>query len=103
MAASPPGPKTMGVLLAPAADLEEGRGPLGVLRDHRQGCGAVSDLSPLSGLSDLEELSIGGTGVSNLSPLSALTSLKKLEIHYGQVIDTSPLAGLLPRLQIDGL
>jgi hypothetical protein len=55
---------------------------------------AVPDLSPLAGLTALEELYIYRTPVSDLSPLAGLTALESLEINKTQVTDLSPLSGL---------
>jgi Leucine-rich repeat (LRR) protein len=54
----------------------------------------VSDLSPLSGLSGLTELCLNSTKVSDLSPLSDLSGLTALWLSSTQVSDLSPLSGL---------
>jgi len=53
----------------------------------------IRDLSPLSGLTDLEYLDLSLTDVSNLEPLSGLTNLKTLDLGgCWRVRDISPLA-----------
>ncbi len=54
----------------------------------------VSDLSPLSGLSNLKELYCGSTEVNDLRPLCALSNLKKLDCDSTQISDLSPLSKL---------
>lgn len=54
----------------------------------------ISDLSPLSGLTNLYSLDIIGTRVADLSPLATLTNLKSLSILGSQIEDLSPLATL---------
>ena len=57
-------------------------------------CTDVSDISPLSGLTNLEALVLSNTNVVNLSPLSGLTRLKALELGITKISDISPLSGL---------
>jgi internalin A len=47
---------------------------------------AVPDLSPLAGLTALEELYIYRTPVSDLSPLAGLTALEQLGVEPQQVV-----------------
>ncbi|MBR6562217.1 MAG: leucine-rich repeat domain-containing protein, partial [Oscillospiraceae bacterium] len=61
----------------------------------------ITDLSPLSKLSNLQELTLGnqssqsgGNRFSDLRPLSGLTGLRKLLLDNCGVQDISPLAGL---------
>ena len=59
----------------------------------------MSDLSPLSGLTNLKELNLSGDiegneDIRDLSPLSGLTSLKSLHLPAEQIEDLSPLSGL---------
>lgn len=59
------------------------------------GCGdGVSDLSPLSGLTDLEKLSVICAPVTDLAPLSGLTRLTELWIADSQVRGLSGLEDL---------
>jgi Leucine-rich repeat (LRR) protein len=52
------------------------------------------DLSPVSGLSALEQLSLDNTQVSDLSPVSGLSALTWLSLNNTQVSDLSPVSGL---------
>ena len=55
---------------------------------------ALSDISPLSGLENLEYLSLDYNGISDVSPLSALANLERLYLRHNNVSDVSPLVGL---------
>ncbi|HEX2091495.1 MAG TPA: leucine-rich repeat domain-containing protein [Longimicrobiaceae bacterium] len=65
---------------------------------------AISDLSPLRGLTSLKSLDIAETQVSDLSPLRELTALSSFDISGTQVSDLSPLRELtaLSSLTISG-
>ncbi|WP_158099071.1 leucine-rich repeat domain-containing protein [Flavonifractor sp. An100] len=69
------------------------------LRDNE----AVTDLSPLSGLTDLKELNLMGTGAVDLTPLAGLTNLEDLKLANPEISDLSPLASLknLKSLHLD--
>lgn len=54
----------------------------------------VSDLSPLSGLSNLGVLEVSLSDVSDIGPLSGLTNLTWLNLKENHIEDISPLAGL---------
>ena len=54
----------------------------------------VSDLSPIAGLINLQELFLDSNQVSDLSPLSGLTNLRELLINHNPISDLSPLRGL---------
>jgi Leucine-rich repeat (LRR) protein len=54
----------------------------------------ISDLSPLAGLTNLQELYLHNNQVSDLSPLAGLTNLQELSLYWNQINDLSPLAGL---------
>ena len=64
----------------------------------------LSDLSPLTNLTTLQELWIPYTQVSDLSHLTNLTALKKLDIESTEVSDLSPLTNLtaLQMLKVSG-
>lgn len=53
---------------------------------------AVDDLSPLSGLTALVGLGLGGHNVSDLKPLSGLKNLKSLSLWVNEIEDITPLA-----------
>ena len=54
----------------------------------------VSDVSPLSGLTNLKFLSLSGTSVWDVSPLDKLTNLQELHLSRTRVTNVSPLAKL---------
>ncbi|MDD5273181.1 MAG: COR domain-containing protein, partial [Methylovulum sp.] len=64
------------------------------LDGHHNNTFALTDLSPLSHLLNLQLLSVGSTQVSDLSPLAGLAALQELYVGNTQVSDLSPLAGL---------
>ena len=66
------------------------------VREHREefrGKG-ISDLTPISGLTQLVNLNIGGIGnhVSDLSPIANLTNIKHLHLGGNPITDLSPIA-----------
>ncbi|WP_113860317.1 leucine-rich repeat domain-containing protein [Bifidobacterium aemilianum] len=56
--------------------------------------GAVTDVSPLAGLTDLADLDVRGNYVSDLSPSGNLTNLGTLTLSGNRIVDLSPLSGL---------
>ena len=55
----------------------------------------ISDLSPLAGLENLSGLGLAGNQISDLSPLSELTSLTHLSIYFNpEITDLFPLVDL---------
>ena len=52
------------------------------------------DISPLSGLINLEGLSLENNGISDISPLAGLKKLKILGLAVNAINDISPFAGL---------
>jgi hypothetical protein len=54
----------------------------------------ISDLSPLSRLSDIDKLDLSGAQVLDISPLSVLKNLQILSLAETQVSDLSPLSDL---------
>ncbi|MCE9553909.1 MAG: leucine-rich repeat domain-containing protein [Planctomycetes bacterium] len=54
----------------------------------------VSDLSPLAGMTNLQELGLDQTQVSDLTPLAELKTLKVLVLRNTPVSDVSPLSNL---------
>ncbi len=56
--------------------------------------GAISDLSPLAGLTALTILWLGSNGIVDLSPLAGLTSLTTLKLHQNRIADLGPLSSL---------
>ena len=55
---------------------------------------AVSDFSPLQGLTQLTELSLSVNRISDISTLSRLTHLTRLDLSDNNIIDVSPLSAL---------
>jgi parallel beta-helix repeat protein len=56
---------------------------------------AISDLTPVSGLTNLERLLLGyNDNIANLEPLSGLTKLAELGLVQNQIEDLTPIAGL---------
>lgn len=60
----------------------------------------VRDLTPLAGLIALERLTLDLTKVHDLSPISGLTALKSLFLSGTQIDDLSPLSGLISLEQL---
>ncbi len=56
--------------------------------------GAISDVSPLAGLTSLLELYLYSNEISDVSPLAGLTSLLELYLYDNEISDVSPLRGL---------
>ncbi len=64
---------------------------------------SIKDLSPISGLKQLQKLILGSDGISDISALSGLTGLKELDLSANKKItDISALSGLT-KLQKLGL
>ena len=55
---------------------------------------SVSDLSPLTGLTNLTSLNLGGNSISDISALGGLTKLTSLELWNNSISDISALARL---------
>ena len=64
------------------------------LRNESPFEGKLTDLSPLSGLAKLTNLTIWFSNVSDLSPLSSLTKLTNLNLFWSNISDVSPLSSL---------
>ncbi len=54
----------------------------------------ATDLSPLSGLSNLKSLTLMGGNIEDVTPLAQLTELKHLNINWNNIKDISPLSAL---------
>ena len=61
----------------------------------------VSDLSPLSGLTELTHLNLFWSNISDVSPLSSLTELTYLSLRSNNVADLSPLSNLVKLTDLD--
>ena len=55
---------------------------------------AISDLSPIQGLTQLMWLDLSGNEISDVSPLAGLTQLTSLRLYKNPLSDVSPLVGL---------
>ncbi len=56
--------------------------------------GKINDLSPLTGLTQLTNLELIGNKINDLRPIAGLTQLKSLRIPFNPISDFSPLTGL---------
>jgi hypothetical protein len=54
----------------------------------------LGDLTPLTGLTNLQTLFFGGDYVKDLSPLAGLVNLRKLHVEWSEIEDLAPLSGL---------
>ncbi len=65
---------------------------------------AISDISPLAGLTKLQYLYLRSNSISDISPLAGLTGLMDLDLSSNAIVDTSPLAELtnLTQLSLSG-
>ena len=54
----------------------------------------MSDISPLSGLTNLRKLNLSGANIRDISPLSGLTKIAELSFYDGGFSDISPLADM---------
>ena len=73
-----------------------------VLTIYGGGAESVSDLTPLSGLTNLETLVLYNNEISDLQPLASLVNLRTLRLELNRIEDIGPLAKLhkLESLQI---
>jgi hypothetical protein len=64
----------------------------------------ITDLQPLSNLTNLTELFLSGNQISDVNPLSGLTNLKTLNLSFNRISDVKPLASLnnLTELALSG-
>ena len=62
--------------------------------DEQVNSNEISNLSPLSGLTNLEVLILSSNSISDVSPLSGLISLEFLVLFSNNISDVSPLSGL---------
>ncbi len=54
----------------------------------------ITDLTPLSGLTNLTALNLEENQIADLTPLSGLTNLTTLNLANNQIADLRPLSGL---------
>ena len=55
---------------------------------------SITDISALAGLTNLTRLGLGNNNITDISPLSSLTNLTDLWLWYNNISDISVLAGL---------
>ena len=75
------------------------------LRELEATFNAISDIIPLSGLSELTRLDLGGNAVSDISALAGLTHLESMTLFGNGIRDINPLSGLtsLRSLHLGGI
>ena len=54
----------------------------------------VTDLTPLTGLTNLTNLTLSGNQITDLTPLAGLANLLLLALDHNQIADLTPLKGL---------
>ena len=54
----------------------------------------IEDLSPLAGLTNLQEIRLDHNQISDVSPLATLTELWRLYLNDNEIVDIGPLASL---------
>jgi cysteine-rich repeat protein len=57
--------------------------------------GKISDISSLSGLTNLVSINLGWNRISDISPLNSLTNLVGISLHHNNISDISPLNSLI--------
>ena len=81
--------------------LEPLKGLVG-LKQLSAGRSKISDISPLAGLVNLEELELFGNQlISDVSPLASMHKLRRLNLHRNNISDVSPLASLRSLVWVD--
>lgn len=61
----------------------------------------ISDISALRGMTALTDLRLGGNPITDISPLEGMTSLLHLELTTAEVTDLTPLRGLTTLRNLD--
>jgi hypothetical protein len=62
---------------------------------------AISDLTPLAGLTRLTTLYLSNNAIADIGPLAGLTNLTSLDLRGNQIADIAPLAGLTGLTHLD--
>lgn len=73
--------------LADYGEIAPGKQALWVLNE-------ITDISPISGLTNLTELHLNDNQIKDISSLSELTNLTELYLNNNQIKDISPFSGL---------
>lgn len=63
----------------------------------------IKDLTPLTGLKNLEELTIWGTGVTDLTSVKELPKLRRIDAKMTQISDLRPVAAMKKLVALDVL
>ena len=58
------------------------------------GLNEITDVTPLSTLTDLQMVTLNGNQINDITPLSTLINLQELYLYNNQITDISPLANL---------
>jgi len=61
----------------------------------------ISDISPISSLTNLTMLYLDGNQISDISPLSSLTNMSWLSLSWNQISDISLLSSLTNLMWLD--
>ena len=61
----------------------------------------ISDISPIAGLTNLTSLGLAGNRISDISSVAGLTNLTELDLGGNSISDISPLAGLTNLTELD--
>jgi len=69
---------------------------------HNTPYGTITDLTPLTALTQLEWLSFEGGNVSDITPLAGLTNLEHLNLRSNNITNIAPLSNLV-NLEVLGL
>ena len=77
----------------PVSDLSPLSGCTNLIRLFAWPMPNISDLSPLENLTELEQLEFRGN-IKDISPLVRLTNLRVLQFYGGHISDISPLSGM---------
>ena len=62
---------------------------------------SISDISALAGLTEMEFLDLGGNAISDISALAGLTYLRRLWLDYNSISDISIIAGLTELISLE--
>ncbi len=75
-------------------DCQQATQEIAIIYDLNLGSNKITDISPLSVLTNLSELDLGGNKITDISPLSGLNNLSELDLGGNKITDISPLSGL---------
>ncbi len=75
-------------------DCQQAAQEIALIYDLNLSINKITDISPLSVLTNLSELDLSGNQIRDISPLSVLTNLSELDLGGNQITDISPIAEL---------